>query len=845
MKRQIWIALLMILMLACEVTSPQKTVTPTSAPTTLIPALPTATATRAGNDALTTPAPTPARSGKALPAFTVAISQPFTGEITLKAWSKPAAAQADYQLPLSLDKIANREVVEKLTNEQRTFLEQNGFVVVATNETQFDDIRNRVSEYYGQPYYLTTDAAYHALHLTFDELLKALEREQLRPQMIAITQAMLAQVQAYLQQPGGEVLVDDALLSEAYLAVALRLFDPQAELNPDMAARIQPQLDQITAGNGIEPSALIPGFQDDYGAYRPVGHYAGDPDLEAYFRGMTWFGRVNFFLLDPENPSAKPSRLPLILTLALRQAQVQDFAASQEYAHVHEMLTFLIGPTDDSGPVELATLMDQVYGADIAYSGLADEALWTQFLSQLSQLPAPQINSTFVASLSSLPTARTWRFMGQRFALDSYILQNMLYDKVGTQDKKRMVPSGLDVMAALGSQSALAAQEKAGETGYQNYLEQMSILQGAVNQQPENEWLSRFYSGWLYAFLPQVAFKQDPFPGAMRTQAWGYKDLNSALGSWAELKHDTILYVKRPEPAGGGGPPSSPYAPAYVEPNPQVFYRLAYISASISQGLMERGVFPPPSKSFDATLTLERLLPGMEDLGKRFEKLGDIAAAELEGKPPTSMEDMDAIQSCLGIIECDVMFSRHMGRPMDMPPMPVVAAVSGAGEGGVLEAGVGYASRIYVVVPLEGRLQVAQGGVFSYYEFTQPRNDLLTDEAWREKLADEKSPPARPAWTVNFLLPGGEAVDVLQMRIGDMYLMNEVGSKPPLNVREQPSITARIVNALGLNDYFEVIDGPVVADGHTWWKVQKAFMTDEATGWIVQNQAWYDRAYGQ
>jgi hypothetical protein len=843
MKRNIWIALIMILMLACELTSPKTTPTPTSVPSTLI-RLPTATATKPGSETRPTPATTPARSGKTLPAFTVAISQPFAITTSLKAWSKPTAPSAAYSLPLLLDQIANRAVLEKLTNQQRTFFEQNGFVVLPTNDAQFGDIRKRVSDQYGQPYYLTTDAAYHALHLTFNELLKALEREQLRPQMIALTQAMLSQVQVYIQQPDANTLLQDALLSESYLAVALRLFDPQAPLDPSLEARIQPQLDQISAGSGIEESALIPGFKDDYGAYKPVGHYASDAALEAYFRGMTWFGRVNFFLLDPETPSAKPSRLPLILTLALRQAQMQDNSAAQAYARIHEILTFLIGPTDDSGPVELAALMDQIYGADIAYPGLADENLWIQFLSQLSQLPSPQINSTFVAYLSSMPTSRTWRFMGQRFVLDAYILQNMLFDKVGTQEKKRLTPSGLDVMAALGSQSALAAQEIAGETSYENYLEQMSILQQAVNQQPENEWISRFYSGWLYAFLPQVAFKQEPFPAAMRTQAWGYKDLNSALGSWAELKHDTILYVKRPEPAGGGGPPSSGAAPAYVEANPQVFYRLAFISASITQGLNERGVWPEPT-GVTTELTLDRLMSGMEGLGKNFEQLGDIAAAELAGNPPATQDDWEVIQSCLGIIECDVAYAQNMGRPMEMPAMPVIAAVSGAGESSMLEAGVGYASRIYVVVPLEGKLQVAQGGVFSYYEFTQPRNDVLTDEAWRTKLADKKDPPARPVWTENFLLSGGEPVDVLAIRIGDFYLMSDAGSEPPLNMREQPSITARIVSNLGKYAYFEVIDGPVVADGRTWWKVQKAFMTDEPTGWIVQNQDWYARAYGQ
>ena len=52
-----------------------------------------------------------------------------------------------------------------------------------------------------------------------------------------------------------------------------------------------------------------------------------------------------------------------------------------------------------------------------------------------------------------------------------------------------------------------------------------------------------------------------------------------------------------------------------------------------------------------------------------------------------------------------------------------------------MEAAVGYLNRIYVVVPLGDKLQIAQGGVFTYYEFLQPRNDRLTDEAWRINAA--------------------------------------------------------------------------------------------------------------
>jgi hypothetical protein len=843
MRNRLWIAVLLIITLACASLPPTLTPVPTRLPTpTNLPP----TATEPG----VRPSPTPRQvSTQPLPPIAANVTGPFTAHnVSLSHAASPAARPPDYSLPISLDKIANRSVADGLTPAQQAFLQQNGFAVLPSQEAQFIDLRQRVSQYYGQPYYLTTDAAYHALHLTFDELLKALERERLRPQMSAVIQAALTQVLAYLQQVKNTPLESDTTLAAAYLAVALKLFDPQAAI-PDasLAARIKPQLDQIKAGAGRDKSILIPNFEDDYGAYKPVGHYAGDPDLEAYFQGMTWLGRVNFLFQDPANPSFAPSRAPLIITLALRQAQIAEgVPASDAWSRVHEILTFLIGHSDDSGPLEVAALMDKVYGSGHRLADLADDGLWKQFIERTSELPGSLINSTFASSSQSLVAQRSWRFMGQRFVIDSFILQNLIYDKVGTQDKKRSVPSGLDVMAVLGSQAALNAQEKAGETSYQNYLEQLALLQKDLNAQPETDWLNHFYSGWLYAFIPQLAGRNASFPPAMQTQAWSYKDLNSALGSWAELKHDTALYTKMPEMMGGGGPPGSGPAPAYVEPNPDVFYRLAFLANALVEGLMERDstIYGEPATSGSSQLTLNNLVGGMDQLGKTFQQFGQIAEKELAGMPPTSEDDLALIDGCLGPIECAVERARHDGQgdTITMPPVPLIAAVSGSGEDQVLEAATGYLDRIYVVVPLEGKLELAQGGVFSYYEFSQPRSDRLTDQDWRTML--EKKPPEAPAWTTNFILPDGNPVDVLAMRIGDVYKITPAGGNPPLIVHENPASGPPVVGYLKVYDYFIILDGPVVSGGHTWWKISSEW-SNIPSGWIWDNPAWYERAYGQ
>lgn len=830
-----------VLVLLLTVTACQVLPLPAGKP----PAPPTAAAASpTGAQAVSTgtPAAPPTPAAPLAPVEPAALppEKPFSPYTALAAAPAGKYAGLDVWLPLDPTRIHNPEIVSGLTEAQMELLGENGFTVLQTGDEQFYQIREEVAIHNGQPYYLTTDSAYHALHLEFDALLKALEREQLRPQMVQLTRVLLEEMTAVRRQFAGAPLEADAAQAEAYLAVALKLFDPRASLPADLQKRIAPQLEQIAQMAGRGKSALFPDFEDDYGAYRPVGHYDGDPELEAYFQGMTWYGRVQFDFSRPGEPAYQPSRAPLLVAAALRRAKIDAAPALETWLSLHEILGFVVGPSDDPGPLELLALMEPVYGAQPALSALADEARWRQFLASTPALPAPQINSTFAASLADLEKTRGWRFMGQRFTLDSAIMQNLLFDRVGTNEKRRETPSGLDVMAALGSPAALSALEDLGETAYHNYPQQMALLQAAVERMPEPEWTARFYTAWLYAFRAQLPAKGSAFPSYMRTAAWQVKDMNSALGSWAELKHDTALYAKAPERAGGGGPPSSGPAPVYVEPQPDVFHRLAYAAGALAAGLEEHGIMIPQDAWFqEGEFGLGRMQLGIRSLGERFTLLAGAAEKELRGEALTE-DEMWALQSCMGTIECAVMQSHLYGEAQEMPPVALAAAVSGSGDADVLTAAVGGLDRIYVVIPLRDRFEVAQGGVFDYYEFTVPRSARLTDDAWRLKLA--VAPPARPAWLKEISLPGGETTERVAFRAGDTYLVTPAGAS--LNLRAAPSTQANKLKVLQPGDYVTFLEGPVKEGRYTWWKVRVEPLS-EVVGWVVEDPAWYERAYGQ
>lgn len=66
-----------------------------------------------------------------------------------------------------------------------------------------------------------------------------------------------------------------------------------------------------------------------------------------------------------------------------------------------------------------------------------------------------------------------------------------------------------------------------------------------------------------------------------------------------------------------------------------------------------------------------------------------------------------------------------------------------------MEEGVGYVDPMYLAYKVpDGRIMVGTGPALSYYEFKQPIDQRLTDDAWKQML---KQSPARPEWVSTFV----------------------------------------------------------------------------------------------
>jgi hypothetical protein len=478
---------------------------------------------------------------------------------------------------------------------------------------------------------------------------------------------------------------------------------------------------------------------EDYSQYVPRGHYTRSEQLERYFRTMMWYGRINMRLQRPDE-----TRMALLITYILLNTTVDGEPALDVWARVYGPTAFIVGKADDLGIYEYGALWASVYGSSASPSTIADDALLQTFISAARQLPPPQVNSMWVYIWEDEEqVTQGFRFMGQRFTLDAYIFEQLVWREVGTQRNERWLPKGLDVMAALGSEESYTILDQMGETAYANYPEQMAKVQGEIGALELDSWTQNLYWSWLYALQPLIEPKGPQFPAFMQTEAWAHKDLQTALASWTELKHDTILYAKQVMAEMGGGPP--PEAPrGWVEPNPEAYARLLALTRMTRDGLSSRGLL---TENTDANLAR------LDDL---LAFLLDASQQELAGKPLTE-EGYDRVQYFGGELEAMTLAAADPEEGEGMPffdeddQAALVADVATDPNGRVLEEAIGRIFEIYVVVPDgTGGLQIARGGIFSYYEFPWPMSDRLTDEAWRQMVGAGEV-PERPEWTESFI----------------------------------------------------------------------------------------------
>jgi hypothetical protein len=653
-----------------------------------------------------------------------------------------------YVIGPDLANVTNREEF-RFTEDEKALLVQNGFVAGPGQFKQVYDVYNYCQEF-GIPIFVTTDSMLHTYHILFDYTLRILETRKLYDDLEGLNEAMLKHAISQYESATDPKAKTAAKKNMAYFAVASVLLEPTTPIPPEVADLVEAELELIEAHAGGFPSPIFE-YREDYSQYVPRGHYTRNDKLKRYFMPMMWYGRIAFRLNPREGAEkAKEETLQAILIVAaMKDTVVLGEPATDVWDRIYEPTVFFVGRTDDLNVYEYMELMADIYGPDfgsLSPDALADEAKLGDFIAEARKLRNPMINSSFVFETEDLEVTKGFRFMGQRFIPDSYMFQQLVHNAVAN----RLFPKGLDVLAVLGSQRAYDTLVKVyNEDRYPKYLEQIEKLRQEFAGIDDELWAQNLYWNWLYVLMSLLTPKEEGYPVFMQNLAWVDKELATALGSWTELRHDTILYAKQSYTFETAMPVGPQLIKGYVEPNPELYARLASLARFTREGLSDRGLLLPEfGHKFSQ---LEELLISLKEISEI--ELEDNPISSKAPSRSLSMEQYGIINNIGGTLEDITTFPPDIAGEIEGQEddeMAVIADVhTDPNSSQVLEEGVGYPLNIFVVVPVDGELRISQGAMFAYYEFTQPMSNRLTDGEWQDILKTD--PPEFPIWMGSFV----------------------------------------------------------------------------------------------
>ena len=614
-------------------------------------------------------------------------------------------------------------------------LAEDGFAIVPARHEQLFEIYEE-NDYREFPNFVTTDLYLQLYHLYFDCMLRELEETSLLPLMIKFTRDMHELLYNMERWSGSDETIEKIAHHNAtYYNIAYKLFTGEYISNPDKDDIDAEEVSKVMSAVDA-PSNFMQDYKEimfGYSLFRPRGHYTRSEKLQRYFRGMMWLQTANFGLNHKDEVLA-----------AVMQAYALKYEI-KEYEKLNKLITYLMGESDN---LSLPQVMTEVEKTGLQIEDLIhnDEAI-AKITATLEKVGNKQ---TRIRPKFEKTSHNKINVMPQRYQPDAEVLLNMVdYDNKPT---KRATPKGLDFFAAMGVSAAeqILMDEQTEWKAYNDSLKAMKKRMSEIN------WNQTIATQWMNTLkVLNDKEQKDKLPYYMVNPEWSKKDLNAALASWAELKHDAILYAKQPMGAecGGGGPPE-PVVKGYVEPNTGFWKKAIELLNNTEKLLKEQNMMT--EKISDATGRLR----------EEAQFLLNISEKELAGKELTD-EENDQLE-CIGATFENI--SLDLVRQPDQYLMgwsdvqgadkkvALVADVYTANADNnknksILFEAVGDADEIYVVVEIGGYLYLTRGAVLSYREFIQPIDQpRLTDEEWQKQL-EENPRKGVPEWMKRIIVP--------------------------------------------------------------------------------------------
>ncbi|MDB5048239.1 MAG: hypothetical protein JWO30_1310 [Fibrobacteres bacterium] len=595
------------------------------------------------------------------------------------------------------------------------------------------------------PLLVTTDAVLHSIYLSYDNILMELEENLFSPSLERI---LLASHEYARVNYGGDQNGQDV---EEMLATALYLLN-RSRNDVEKTDAVTSRLASI---DGLAMQTVNLYGQDtavDFSQFKPRGHYTRTPKLSAYFQAMMWLSRADlaFDLRAQGKGPANPALTRMKKDALTLWDCVVNSGSYPAWLEINRYVEYLVGNSD---------------GLNMKGMGAVAQNLGIRSLPDfLKTFPEARFDSVMVAGrfgaqailsqskeygpggAADLDLSPICNFMPQRFILDSYTFSQTVFPLT-----EELMPSSQYIAFALGDNSALQDLPTAKGAKVYGVLGAQRALYDGISAEG---WQSNMYTSWL-GFLRKLnpAEGNTKVAPAFRTGIWRKKMRNTQLTSWAQLRHNTILYAKQSYTGGT----SCSFPKAYVEPYPEFFDAVA---AYARMGAITFKTGRPAVSAYFA------------DLEEIALKLRDVALRSAQGQGPTDAQgawlttaltsSLPPIVMCGSIRMYDGWYMHLMYKPksdLEHSTDFTIADVhthpkDEVAPDMVLHEASGEINLAAVAVQEDSCVTMYVGPVGSFYEVNHV-GDLkrYTDEEWTTAIVQKDAIVTRPAWTAPFLGP--------------------------------------------------------------------------------------------
>lgn len=625
------------------------------------------------------------------------------------AYERPEANVEPYVIEKNL---ANVDGVSDYMREKQPdaikSIEKDGFAVTYDLSQQPFTVYES-NQYIFENSFVTTDSVLHLYNIIYLGLLENMEAKDLRSKLLAMTEGLL--------QTALDDLDEDpaSIRNAALFYTGLRLLGQDT----DVPAEVEEVSDAEMKNIEGEAMAIsnITGARVDYSMFKVRGNYTKSEDLKSYFKANMLYSQNFFRVLDFSNePEYEAIRSAILLSRLL----VIDERAANLWKEIYEPISFMVESTEDLTPLKLAEIVYDVTGdSNFDKEKVSSDIVMKKVADVLKSMEGPKINPTKGMQMALLP---------QRAVVDNIWLQGLIDDRPNSM---RPVASGVDLMAVMGNDLAYrisSTNEK--NLRWDEFLDRLEEMKTQVTSRSEEEKRSNIYRTWLWTLEGFNNQDLTGYPTFMQNEKWAYKDLNTALGSWAQLKHNTVLYSKQFGAEMGGYEPVPTHH--YVEPNVEVYQRLIWMTNYTKENAEAFGILDAKKKKT------------LEDYKELLEFLSAVSEKELREEAISQAEN-DRLEAIGG--EMENIFLGFYVPPEDeefsigasLRETQNIADIQRVGsnavgepEGSYLEVGTGVFSDIYVVFRSNGQYYLGRGAVFNYYEFLS--EERMTNEDFAMRL---------------------------------------------------------------------------------------------------------------